>query len=419
MSVPRELLDQLLSGYLDDALSPDERARVEQLLQSDDEIVKELDQLRELQSSLKAISAADSAIKLDEGFADRVLGAAVARAHAEGLSDDHPLVRLAEQPSTSRTGLNRSGKAKGHYSSSSLRVASLMVGLAASIVIAVIAFRPDSGTTAQNRPELNSLAGQENTPLADPIASPVETPFEDPIVDPAPEMIVSNPAENGLQPESADPVTPDPVVATDPRMESLEPAAPVESIAEAPKSLGSPVESKVDIAELGIGPILIIDVRLTEAGRNSDPIGDALAYAKIEPASEKKITDEIAGFAQSTSAESVEDASILYLQVPGKKADLFYLRLMADQVGVASVGLRFAMDAPITKMVNAIKPDPTMVRHDDAALQLFTDGGVVDEFTSHLSGLDFRLQDRTKPVDEMPKVSTGPDISAQILVLVR
>ena len=55
MSLPRELLDQLLSGYLDDSLSADERARVEQLLQSDDEIVKELEaRMKELDAEITA-----------------------------------------------------------------------------------------------------------------------------------------------------------------------------------------------------------------------------------------------------------------------------------------------------------------------------------------------------------------------------
>ena len=133
MSVPRELLDQLLTGYLDDALSADERARVEQLLQSDPEVAKELAQLRTLRQSLKAVAKADSAIKLDKGFSDRVIGAAMARAHAEGLAEDHPLVRLAEQPSTTRSG----------GTAAPWRAAGLMVAIAASIMFAVFMLRPE------------------------------------------------------------------------------------------------------------------------------------------------------------------------------------------------------------------------------------------------------------------------------------
>jgi hypothetical protein len=70
-------------------------------------------------------------------------------------------------------------------------------------------------------------------------------------------------------------------------------------------------------------------------------------------------------------------------------------------------------------MVDAIRPDPTTVRHDDAAIQLFSDGGVIDEFKSHLGQLDFRTpKDRMASKVKLSQ-NTGPDITAQILVLVR
>ena len=55
MSLPKDLLDQLLSGYLDDALSADERDRVDQLLKTDDSVVEELAQLQDLRKSLQNI----------------------------------------------------------------------------------------------------------------------------------------------------------------------------------------------------------------------------------------------------------------------------------------------------------------------------------------------------------------------------
>ena len=85
MSLPQDLLDQLLSGYLDDALTADEHIRVERLLRSDPDVAEDLRKLRELRHSLQVLSKVDSDIKLDPGFADRVLGAAVARAREEGL----------------------------------------------------------------------------------------------------------------------------------------------------------------------------------------------------------------------------------------------------------------------------------------------------------------------------------------------
>ncbi len=178
MSLPKELLDQLLTGYLDDALTADERVRVEQLLHSNAEIAVELEQLRDLRRSLQVLSRVDSDIKLEQGFADRVLGAAVARAREEGLADDHPLIRLAEQPSTSPV------VATPH--SSSWRTAAILVGLAASIVIAVLVLRP------QTEADPNMIANLD-LPSVDRQDVPV-TPDEsvaNPIVEPGP-MLVEN-----------------------------------------------------------------------------------------------------------------------------------------------------------------------------------------------------------------------------------
>ncbi|MCP4885855.1 MAG: hypothetical protein GY904_04495, partial [Planctomycetaceae bacterium] len=99
MSLPNELREQLLSGHLDDALSADERARVDHLLANDPEFADELEQLREIQATLATISSSEDEIRLESGFAERILDAAVAQARFEGLNEDHPLLRLAEQPS--------------------------------------------------------------------------------------------------------------------------------------------------------------------------------------------------------------------------------------------------------------------------------------------------------------------------------
>lgn len=437
MSLPRELLDQLLSGYLDDALSADERARVEQLLRSDDQIVKELDQLRQIQNSLRSISVADSEVKLDSGFADRVLGEAVARAHAEGLGEDHPLIRLAEQPSTSHS----TAKANRHHDDrfSSMKTAGVLVGLAASIVFAVIALRPAPGPIAQTQPQPEpqpgalvdaspveradsqtqlepraqiddaslvddaSLANVDNTAPTVAENAPEATTIED-ATEPAPEMIASDPTPtSATSPDRTE--TPVPPEGKTDRMQT--PTAPIESIANAN------LPEVPDLAKLR--PIMILDVRLTEAGRDSDSIGQALKAAGIPPASEKKISDKLAGFVKSTQPKAEKDASILYLQTSGKKIDRFYFAILQDLNGVETVGWRLAFEAPVMQIVDAIKPDPTLVRHDDSALQLFSDGGMVDEFTQKLREFDYPLQDRNKVE---PPITKGPDIKSQILVLV-
>ena len=73
MSLPPALIDQLLTGYLDEVLSADELARVETLLKTEPSIAAELVKLQEMRSALKAVALADSDIRLDAGFAERVI----------------------------------------------------------------------------------------------------------------------------------------------------------------------------------------------------------------------------------------------------------------------------------------------------------------------------------------------------------
>src|SRR6056297_2260617 len=107
MSAPNESLDQLLSGYLDDALSDDQRRRVEDRLRTDPEAASELESLRSLRATLRALSERDVPPSLGPEFAERVLESAVARARVEGLAEYHPLVRLSEQPTGVALGSQR------------------------------------------------------------------------------------------------------------------------------------------------------------------------------------------------------------------------------------------------------------------------------------------------------------------------
>ena len=151
MSLPQVLLDQLLTGYLDDVLSTDERKRVETLLKTDASVAEELAQLQELRTALKAVSLADSDVRLDAGFADRVIDEAVARARVEGVSEDHPLMRVWDQPSSSLSPAN----------SSAWRMAAVMVGLAASIALAVMLLRPKD---KESQGDLDPQIAQVNPP---------------------------------------------------------------------------------------------------------------------------------------------------------------------------------------------------------------------------------------------------------------
>ena len=141
--LPPAIIDQLLTGYLDEVLSADELAQVEKLLQNAPAVAEELAKLHELRLALKSIALADDDIRLDAGFAERVVDEAVLRAWAEGLADEHPLLQLEEQGKSN---------VKPVATVPTWRVAAVMVGLAASIALAVVLVRSDSHRGSGNSP---------------------------------------------------------------------------------------------------------------------------------------------------------------------------------------------------------------------------------------------------------------------------
>jgi anti-sigma factor RsiW len=402
MSIPSDLLDQLLTGYLDDVLSSDERARVESLVQSDHQVAGQLADLREMQALLRSIAAADSSIQLDSGFADRVLGAAVDRARTEGLSEDHPLVRLTDQPSVSHL-----SKSDSHP----FRYAAILVGLAASIAIAVVMLRPDSsdGDVPLASVDVESpgdvvtadLVAEERVPAIDSIVT----------IDP-PEIPASNiTASNRPESETAEIVDQPPAVS---------PAAVAKAAVPDMQIANSDAPNRANFAEparLQLGAILVLDVRLTAAGQMKNAIQSSMQKAGLDRTDEKELPQELAGqFGAADYDAPTGQVTVMYLQASAKTLDRFYLSLLGDQVGVESVGMSLAMDAPILKVVQSLATDPTTVRHDKTALELSSSAGVVGQLAGELSQLSFAPLNRQNAGALSP---SGPDEPAQILLLVR
>src|SRR5690606_29610706 len=96
MSLPRELLDELLSAYMDGELSADERARVEQMLAADPELRESLRLLEEQSEAIRRSLRA--APRLGSDFSERVLAATFAEAQRQSLDASHPVQRAAAQP---------------------------------------------------------------------------------------------------------------------------------------------------------------------------------------------------------------------------------------------------------------------------------------------------------------------------------
>ena len=398
MSLPPALIDQLLTGYLDEVLSADELARVETLLKTEPSIAAELVKLQEMRSALKAVALADSDIRLDAGFAERVIDEAVMRARSEGVSDEHPLLRMDKQPVV---------YAPNVTASSTWRIAAVMVGLAASIALAVFLMRSEQklepGDSNPQIAEVKPVTPQRGT--ADDSESQL---------DPA-SVIAAVPSTNLGAGSKVDlpgvNTTKDEIQRSQLDQNSV---AGMPNLGTESNANGRSTEPVGLEPAATLGAILVINVELTAEGRERDVFNAAMKRAGLKASSQKKISDEIVGITENPSLQKPEGAAVVYLQAPAKDLDRLYLGLMADRVGVKSVGMSLAMDAPVMRAINAVRQDPTTVRHESSSLQLLSDDDTMAQLTDTLLRLEFMGMRNGVAVP-----STGGDQMAEILLLVK
>jgi hypothetical protein len=289
-----------------------------------------------------------------------------------------------------------------------------LVGLAASIVIAVVTFRPSADETliaeVQPNPEVVE---------ADPLVTPDIVPEGPEAVQP--EMIAA--VEPAPGPVSPSPIEKDPIVDPAPV------TPPIEAIATSPDPAMDSVKPPPAVNMIG-NPVMVVEVRLTKAGHQSGAVRQAMKLAELDPTSEQKITRKIVAVAKQAMKPlpDGEKVSVLYLQASATKLDQFYLELNDDLLGIASIRLAIAMDAAIQGAVKGIRADARMVQLNEASLKLFGDSDVVDEFAQQLSQLQFAPNNRDAVNMPVPfrlndqkavNKDMGPDVPGQFLVLVR
>ncbi|NND96638.1 MAG: hypothetical protein HKN47_04835 [Pirellulaceae bacterium] len=422
MSVPRDILDQLLSGYLDDVLSNDEREQVERLLQDDVDVAHELEDLRRIRGTLRDISRADAPFRLDDGFADRVLGAAVAQARTEGLAEDHPLLRVAEQPSTTEP-------AKGITLA---KAVTAMVALAASIAVAIVVFQSDQQNDPVNQNPGNSIVTQAVPQTTDPIDVPSPdgnkipngptefAPGSDPL-DSAIVMTPETPTTDRVPPDTIS----DPTSATDPAMATSPDQAVANNNSKSPgveptATNRLPTEAELLEQMQGLSGVLAINVQLTESGRLSHAVQEAMRNSSIKAIEEKVVSDKmVSSIAESMKGnqELVDGTRVFYLEAPGKKIDVLIGNLIRDVEGVQSVGLGLVMTPPVRRIAQSLKEiDPTSVRHD-TSWQLR--GDAVSTVARELSSQSYLPIHGDAIPATAPSNSDGPDQLSQLLILVR
>ena len=380
MSLSRETLDQLLSGYMDEALSEDERVQLEELLRTDPDVAGELNELRQLRDSLQFISRADSMISLEVGFADRVLDAAVQRARAEGLSEDHPVMRLSEQPSAN------SRSRSGGGSTPIWRVTGIVAALAASVALAFVFWGPRNSNDTVSIADsemINSVPELETSDAQTVLAA-------DAMSDAPSESAPSDSLAADRMP--SDPITSDSFTAPSPTEELIDSAiVSTDRVAidtgasqtalidmsiqddafDAPRTLEitRPATTKIASSpQRRVGAVMVLEVNRTEAGRMSRAVRSALRDAAITIQNKKLIAEDIVGVMQAADRdedESLSGASVLYLEGTAKQLDRFILSLCGDQQGIDTVRFGLASELPILNLVQKLQRpiDPKSVRH--------------------------------------------------------
>ena len=405
MSLPPALIDQLLSGYLDEVLSADELARVETLLETEPSIAEELAKLQELRSALKAVALADSDIQLDPGFAERVIDEAVLRARSEGVAGEHPLLRIDTQPVVNAPAVSNP---------STWRIAAVMVGLAASIALAVFLMRSqEERETGDSNPPIAQLSPGKPVPVnpGKPVPGISEGIKLQP--DPSSAIVSSQTGNPGVGRMTEAPEVEKP---KEDRVQS--PKVNEDSIVAMPGSVdrtnGRSAEVVGAESAVTLGAILVVNVELTNEGREQDVFTAAMRRAGLQASSQKKISEEVVGVIENPSLQKSQGAAVVYLQAPAKDLDRLYLGLIADRVGVKSVGMSLAMNAPVMRAVNAVRQDPTAVRHESSSLRLLSDDESIAQLTNTLLNLEFIGMRNGATVP-----SAGGDEMAEILLLVK
>ncbi|GAA4461232.1 hypothetical protein [Novipirellula rosea] len=448
MSVPKDILDSLLSAYMDDALSADERTRVDQMLRDDASVASELEQLIQLRESLRQIRDEDRNVTLPANFAQSVIEATVARGRAEGLSDDHPVMRLSEQPSPMVS----------RERTSVWRVVAPLAAIAASLAIAFFATRPgvDGDPVALLDPEVDQVAtADELNPAttAEITSNPDSAKTEpgdtmiaaadgnnnrDVTIDALAEASVATRGADGV---NADGATVDEGTVGEAAVEKVDQdtGMRIASVSPAVKAVGPDAAINSDDRKLGdrkpaaadvvaIKAMLVLDVRRTMDGRNTRSVETAMELTGIDSASRKAVDENVVRFANENKAddESASSASVLYLEAPAKQLDQFILRLIADEQGIESVSMTIANDPPLVAMIQSLRDvDPTKIKHS-TSWQLDAGADGTNALASHLSDRPYvRLNSATAnmavagSVDESGSASTSSDIIGRVLVIVR
>ncbi|MGB7346030.1 MAG: hypothetical protein WBD20_17565, partial [Pirellulaceae bacterium] len=308
------------------------------------------------------------------------------------------------------------------------KIAGGLVALAASIAIAIVTFQPAKTPLGLNGPELAAVDQSTVSTTAENIVDSATDILKKDI---SPDELIAA-AEPNIEVKApviatgiAKSVSPNPMPEVDsPSADSIASvaAAPVAAPSMIDKASKMPTEAEA-AALLGESNVLTILVKRTEAGRQSRAVREALRGATIEPAQEKALTE---GMVNAVSESlSKDDAAtslrtqILYLEVPAKKVDVFFARLLADEEGIESIRLGMVATPSVRRLVQTLSPDGVRAIRHSRTWELR--GNAVNQVANGLTANQLMT-----PIDRqsglpltVSALSSGPDVISRLIILVR
>lgn len=439
MALPDDLLDELLSAYLDGATSRDECARVEQLLHDDAAVAERFEIMQQNRQAVQKSRLTGP--KLPRDFAATVIAAAIERGESESLPESHPLRRAGAQSTKQATIRPVATEATSASQSHPGRWIALVAGLAASVLfIGILAKQLTDGDPTEPPPLIaQSADGNAEAPPTDPIIDGNAADSGPQLADSgSPDAGVASEERSGnasiaAEPMVADASTPAADAATG-DTETPDPSAMVARSENTAMDLErrdpNTVNALAANAPTELSLLTVIKVALTDDGRSIDAFDGAMSKVEIAYGEEREVSDTLAlvalGRPDTSQMSDTVDAMptrVLLLESPAKKLDLLVNELISDRENVASVGfglITATADAPLLRSINAVRVEnPTEVQHQGIGSPLVGQSdSVFSSWSGRISNRSFAPLDQSMPISATVP-GNGPNPMANILFLVR
>jgi hypothetical protein len=413
MPSPESDLEQLLSASLDGELTPEQQLELDQLFANDPELSRQRDELVALRGLVRQSLLSQRPQTLGRGFADRVIDAAIAKAEAEGVRSDHPLVRLAHGDAATDGRSNRNaldGPPPGRFN---WRYAGALATLAASIAfVAFLSNRPRDREPSASR-EVASGKGQVRQGLL-PQPSDANSPSADvPDTKTSPKPtteIAASPTPSHSPVPNKGPV---PVKPTPPA--TVADAMPAQ-VANIPPAGG-----------VKLAAVMVVAFDLTEHGEDSMALDQALASEGISLGVRGELDDEmvdelveskvIAAGDEPNVAE--EPWNVYFVQAPATQISSFVDRLSRDEKSFDDFSWGIASDPDGSiDIVEQFAASPTKAAPNQRGLYhnlVDTDG----DAAQFRRGLGLMAINDAKGLRGMLPQSISPSEMSHLLLLVK